>query len=227
MNVVIGSMFRDSAKYLDGYVLQIKALRALLEDRGDTLRWVAVENDSVDDTAKMLDDRTHEFVDAVQVTVHDDCPYFPSVDAPERWRHHAWVQNHVLTEIDDHDDVVLYAESDLVWMAEDLITLLDQVEPNRAMTAGVYHGQQYARWYDSWGATKDGINFSGYEPYHPVWQRDLPIRLDTCASVLACPARLAAKTRFQPEDAFKGWCRDIYAHGGEVWLDPRLAVIHP
>lgn len=225
--VALGSMFRDSTSYLPRYFEQVEALRTMLEDRGDRLRVIAIENDSADETWEMIDRWLFgHFADGVLVKVHDDCPYFPSVDRPERWRHHAWVQNHVLEELDDTDDVLVYVESDLVWTPDDLCALVDKAKDNQAWTAAVFYREYGGHWYDSWGTSVDGANFFGSYPYHPKYTGE-PMQIDTCASVLACPAKLARETRFSPVDAFKGWARDIYAHGGEVWLDPSVAVLHP
>lgn len=227
MNVVLGSMFRDATGYLSTYFEQVEGLRTLLEDRGDRLRVVAVENDSRDDTHEVIDRWLFgHFADGVLIRAHDDCPYHPSVDIPERWRHHAWVANHVLEDLTDEDDVIVYVESDLIWDPVEMLALIDHTKDNKAWTASVFHRQRGARWYDSWGTTLDGEPFHGMGPYHAAWGPET-IRVDTCASVLACPVGLAQVTRFQPEDAFKGWCRDLYAHGTQVWLDTRLAVIHP
>src|SRR5689334_12755871 len=118
-------MFRDSESYLDRYFDQVVGLRRLLEKRGDKLRVVAVENDSTDETWGRLDQWGFaKFCDLTLLKVHDDCPYYPSVDNPLRWRHHAWVANHVLAEVDDHDHIAVYVESDLEWQPEHLFQLI-------------------------------------------------------------------------------------------------------
>jgi hypothetical protein len=227
VNVAICSMFRDSCDYLSRYIRQVQALRERLEHRGDTLRVVAVENDSADDTFLRLDDwGANVYADLTLVGVSDDCPYYPSVDDPVRWRHHAWVANHALAEIDERDDVVLYVESDLKWEADHLLKLIDEVGTLDAVSCPNWAHEPHTRYYDIWGSRRNGVAFTPYPPYHADFDTDL-LEMDSVASVLAVKADIARKTRFQPEDAFVGWCRDIREQGHTVWLDPSVWVVHP
>lgn len=228
MNVVVASMFRDSGAYLDRYWTQLNRLAHALFTRGDRLRWVAIENDSTDETPFMLDEMTHNFVDAVMVRVHDDCPYWPSLDIQQRWQHIAWVCNHALDEVTDGDDALLYVESDLAWGVESMLTLLDDLATYDAVTAPNFHAERGGRYYDVWGSRGlDGTRFSGQAPYHPSLEGGGIVELSSCASVLAVRADIARKTRFAPEDAFVGWCRDIRAQGWRIWMDLDAWVLHP
>lgn len=227
MNVVLGSMFRDAASYLSRYIAQTESLRALLESRGDTLRVVAVENDSTDGTFLMLDNwGANHFADVTLLHVHDDCPYYDSVDYQPRWQHHAWVANHVLAEVDDRDDILAYVESDLLWTSDALLHLIDSAAGLGAVSCPVWYRTPGERYYDTWGSRKDGEKFRPWEPYHVGWTGGV-IEMDSVASVLAVKADIARKTRYQPEDSFVGWCRDIRGQGHQIWLDPSVWVVHP
>lgn len=227
MNVALGSCFRNSVGYLDTYIGQVNRLRKLLEERGDTLRVIAIENDSTDNTFLQLDDwGANIFVDLTLIGAHDDCPYFPSVDLPQRWTHMAWLQNLVLEELDDRDDVFVYVESDLRWLPTEMVRLIDHLQSLDAVSCPNWATQRETRYYDTWGSRKDGLRFEPYEPYHPAWDGEL-MRMDSVASVLALRADIARKTRAKPNTGFVGWCHDITSQGYEIWLDPKLAVIHP
>ena len=227
MNVVVGSMFRDSTGYLETYIAQIHGLRDLLEARGDKLRVVAVENDSQDDTHLRLDDwGGNVFCDLTLIKVHDDCPYYRSIDDPKRWRHLAWVANHVLEDVDDRDDVLLYVESDLGWEPAEMLQLIDHTRLLPAVSCPNYAFEKGGRYYDIWGSRKDGRRFSPHRPYHPDWSEEL-MTMDSVASVLAVRADIARKTRFGDTNCFIGWCEDIRSQGHTIWYDPSLCVIHP
>jgi glycosyltransferase involved in cell wall biosynthesis len=230
MNVAVASMFRDSMPYLARYQEQVEGLRSLLEARGDYLRLIAVENDSRDGTWEDLDLWGHSsFCDLTLIKAHDGCPYYPSIDHQPRWQHIAWVCNHALEQVDDRDDVLLYVESDLVWVPDDLLALIDRLSEVEAVSCPNYHQEPGGRYYDTWGSRKDGVRFISQRPYHQAlvdWAGGL-IEMDSVASVLAVKADIARKTRFSPEDGFVGWCRDIRAQGHQIWLDPTLYVVHP
>lgn len=222
MNIVAASMFRDSTGYIGRYASQIQDLNMALRAHGDTLRVIAVENDSTDDTWARLNHPTVYGTHLVRV--HDDCPYWPSVDDPARWRHIAWVCNHVLERVDDRDDVLVYVESDLIWDSPTILRLIDHLKTVDAVSCPNMRGDVY---YDTWGSRKDGARFTSHTPHHPALVGGELVEMDSVASILAVHADIARKTRFQPKDGFVGWCRDIRSQGFKIWLDPTLKVEHP
>lgn len=223
-------MFRDSTGYFDRYRRQVDAFSHLMEERGDHVRVVAIENDSTDDTWEAINLWGHaSFTYLTLVKAHDDCPYWPSVDHRGRWRHIAWVCNQVLDEVDDRDDVLLYVESDLVWEPATMVTLVDHLANVDAVSCPNFADGPGGRYYDIWGSRRGGQRFAPWPPYHEDlvgWDGGL-MEMDSVASVLAIRADIARKTRFQPEDAFVGWCRDICTQGGRIWMDMTVHVVHP
>lgn len=225
MIVAAGSMWRNMAATAAAQLDRWYNLHRALETRGDSLVCLFVENDSTDDTWHHL----HEFaacghVPTILEQVSDGCPHWPSTDHPDRWRHLAWVANHTLSMLDavPDADVFLYCESDLGWTVEDMVRLIDSVGERRAVAAANMTGD---RWYDSWGTRKDGVFFTGPAPYHPAFTGE-PMVVDSTCGAIALEVDIARRTRFQPEDCYVGWCREI----GEitpVWLDPRIKVQHP
>lgn len=225
MNVAVVSMFRDATAYLDRYFAQVIALRVLLEAQGDRLRVVAVENNSTDDTWDRLSAFTHNELGTL-VEAHDDCPYWPSVDVPDRWRHLAWVQNHTLTELDDGDDIYVYVESDLTWDPTELLALIGRYDETEAWSVPIYSKVRGGRYYDSWGSRMNGTSLAGRAPYHPDWKPE-PMVMDSVAAIIVCSAQVARQCRFSPEDGVLGFCRDLKSLGVTIMLDPALAAVHP
>lgn len=226
MRVAIGSMFRDSGAYVQRTLFeQMHGLGDLLRQRGDEVVFVFVENDSTDDTFYWLNEFGGCGHDrAVLVQRHDDCPYFPSVDRVERWRHLAWVANATLEELDGLDaDRFLYVESDLQWDPHDLLRLIDQAD-GKAMTAqNVMAGGQH---FDTWGTRCNGVRFAPSHPYHPAYTGAM-MQVESSCGATALPAEIARECRFQPEDCYVGLNRQIREKGLELWLDPSIKVIHP
>lgn len=229
MRVLVGSMFRDAESYIGRYRQQVDGLAKLLWDRGDDIRLVLVENDSIDNTPHEI----HEtaacgHINACHITVHDDCPYYPSVNHPHRWRHLAWVANHVLDEVSETDDRVLYVESDLAWDPHDMLRLIDRVDDQRpAWVAPNWHQTIGGNWYDSWGTRGlDGRRWSMHPPHHSDWQPDEPFRVESMCGAIALSGDVARSVRFQPQDCFVGLCRDVRQRGHQVWCDPTCPVVH-
>lgn len=225
MNVVVGSMFRDAVPYLANYYWQCKQLRELLEERGHTVRFVAVENDSQDTTWDSLNRWLHNECGTL-VKAHDDCPYWPSVDHPDRWRHLAWVQNHILAELDDRDRVFAYLESDLKWEPAEIADLICNVRDGEAWSVPIYLRERGGRYYDSWGSRMAGAQLQQHPPYHPAWTPTEPMVMDTVAAVIVVGAQVARQCRFAPEDGALGFCRDLKSLGVTIMLDPNLGAVH-
>lgn len=221
MNLRIGSMWRDSAAYIDTSIAQYEKLVGLFEERGDTARFAFVENDSTDDTL----DRLLAFTPDV-VTVSDNCPYFPSSDFRERWRHLAWVANHTIDQITPDDDVFLYVESDLAWEPEDLVRLVDHLSEVDVCSA--LNLRANGSYYDIWGSKGiDGRRFSFAPPYHPSLDADGLVEVQSMAGCTAMVAEVARLCRFSPDDCYRGWNRAMRLAGFRVWCDPTIRVIHP
>lgn len=229
VKVAIGSMWRDMGPLMRARIDQFYKLGAALKARGDDPVCIFVENDSKDITWSEL----YEFggcghVNSILLRVSDECPYWPSVDHPDRWRHLAWVANHTMDEITDDIDVFLYVESDLMWSTSTMLGLIDQAVTEQAAVLAcnrLANGQ----WYDIWGSRARGLRFGANPPHHPVlegWESGL-VAVDSACGAIAMPGDVARQVRFQPEDCFVGLCRDIRAKGYGLFLDPSLEVIHP
>lgn len=219
MNIAIGSIWRDSMPYMRTALDQMERLARLLEARHDAPVFFWCENASTDTTASSL--AGFEWPHLLRSAV-DDCPYFPSKDLPERWRHLAWVGNHVLEAIPDSADVFLYVESDLEWDPEDMVRLIDATQHDPVVAAANLRPDGFL--YDQWGTRNlSGGCFPVDAP--KMWSE--PFHVSSAAGCTAMRGHIARGTRFQPEDCYVGWCRDIREQGHPILLDPSIQVTHP
>src|SRR5690606_24722144 len=114
-------------------------------------------------------------------------------------------------------------ESDLIWDAETMLALLDHVAHVPAIAPMIMDGPH--SFYDIYAYRKNGVHFTKKPPYCEWLGHDL-MQLDSAGSVLFMRGDLARLVRFTDEEVIVGLCKDIYAHGGSVWLDPDLVVKH-
>lgn len=229
MRVALGSMFRNAAGYVDRYFDQIAALRAALPALSEsvTLRLILAEGDSTDSTyAALLARAMADNVDADIFKREHGGPTFGSVEDAQRWRQISYVMDGVLERIPERTDVFVWVESDLVWDAATLTLLIDHVRQGRDAVAPLSL-MRGGGMYDTWGHRKNGQRFSVSPPYHPEVGTELTT-LDSAGSCIVTRGDIARQTRCLPvEDGIVGWCTDIRAKGYTLWLDPRVAVVHP
>lgn len=215
-------MWRDSAGYVDDALHRFRQLADLLNIRGDRVEFVFAENSSKDHTADRLRlfGRTHR---SHIIQRADNCPYWPSIDTPERWRHLAWVQNGVLENIGADADVFLYVESDLTWNPTDLVVLIDHT--TEWPVAAAMNMRRDGRYYDIHGTRRNGQRFTADHPYHQDFN-GAPLTVDSVGGALAMRAAIARNTRI-PETGYVGWCHTIGELGYPIMLCPDVKVIHP
>lgn len=227
MGVIVSSIFRDAAEYVDRYVDQVAALRELL---GVPVRLVVAEGDSTDDTyTQLVVGFQKAEIPAVVLRVDHHGPKFGSYDVAQRWRQIAQVCNAVMdrvrVEIED-DDLFCYVESDLVWAPDTIAALFDGLEVAPAIAPMSFHGPTGMFW-DTWGHIGlDGKRFSNYPPYHPSVNGQR-VQIQSAGSCFVMRGRLAKQVRFSPEDCIRGVGRTIREAGGSLWLDPSVKVIQP
>jgi len=223
MNVTIISAFRNSVSYLERYFEQMDDLQASLMRRGDALQLTLGYGDSTDGTgAALFDECSHRFC-AHLLDVSHGGPLFGSIENAQRFKQLAFIGNRLLDNVPAEADVVGIVESDLLWRAETLLSLIDHLAHVPAVAPMVMDGPE--SFYDVFAFRKNGVRFRKQPPFHPWLGSDL-VQLDSAGSVLLMRAELARKARFNDEEVIVGLCKDIYAHGGAVWLDPMRAVQH-
>lgn len=235
MNVVIASIFRDSASYLDRYVAQVTGLRDALAGRGDALRAVWGEGDSIDRTAVHLAEKARKRAltfDLLDVS-HGGAK-FGSVNVEQRWRQISYCCNLVLHAIPDSADVVVYVESDLIWSPDTIISLIDRLtgsQMDAIAPMSMAYGETPTRFYDVWGFRSGGVCFQPYAPFHDALQQRTPgmlVKLDSAGSCIVMTGAVARSARFSPpEEGIVGFGHDLNAKGFLLWLDPDQTVWHP
>jgi len=234
VNVVIASIFRDSASYLSSYVSQVAGLRDLLAQRGDRLTAVWGEGDSIDRTAvKLAEAARKASIDCALIDVAHGGAKFGSVDVEQRWRQISYCCNTVLDQIPTDADVVMYVESDLVWNAAQLLDLIDDVSQfgmDAIAPMSMALGETPLRFYDTWGHRSGGVAFQPYAPFHEglALNPHIALPLDSAGSCIVMRGEVARSARFDPpEMGIVGFGHDLNAKGYTMVLDPSTSVWHP
>lgn len=222
VTVAVGSLFRNSARTLDYF----RALwRHQLGEGADfRLKFSFVEGDSTDDTWPRL--RSWAAEDP-RVTL-SKLDVEPVLDFEDRIRKWACLGNAVIDQIADSDwDWFLWCESDLC-LPPDLVTLL--LASGKDVVAPAIHLGGF--FYDTWGFRgRDGQRYRNVAPLHPGHVPFGLAPMDSVGSVvLFRRAILEAGVRFRglhENGLLVGACQDARSLGFEVWMDSRVAVVHP
>lgn len=234
MNVTLCSAFRNASGYIGRYFHQVSDLENSLFLRGDRLSAIWCEGDSTDDTWRILNNFC-EGAGNITDSLYASCLFqhahggadFGSIVNAERFANLADVWNAIWQRIPDNADAVLFVESDLVWEPETMLALLDDLAHVPAVAPMVMHGGfKPNAYYDSWGYRKDGERFKRYPPYFDGWPVTELAPIDSAGSCIAMRGDLARQLTWPAEDVCVGVCRQIYEHGGSVWLDPTQEILH-
>ena len=236
MRVAIGSAFRNSAGFhCNRYFQQVNELREQLRDRGDTLRVIAVEGDSVDDTRFELMRWAEYLTLSVNiVTRNHGKRVFGSTEEPERMAALSYVGNGILESVYETDDVLVYVESDLKWRPEPIIRLIDRLGTSTecgddvrridVIAPLIFAGEAF---YDIWAFRKNGHRFGPFKPYHGELDATRPTPVDSAGSCLVMRGEVARKCRIIDNEALVGFCRDVWNKGFTVFADARERIQHP
>lgn len=226
MKIVLGSAFRNSAgRQIDNYLVQANALRNVLAARGDSLFVVAAEGDSTDRTRAELD-RLLTVIPGVRVDCSHGGPVFGSTEDPARFRALAGVGNAILSNVPADADVLVYVESDLLWRAEEILSLITALSPEIHVIAPMIWAG--AAFYDVFAFRgMDGERFSPFSPYHSSLGEGDFHEISSAGSCLVMWADVARACRVPPEDGLVGFCRDARSRGFRIWLDRAGNVRHP
>jgi len=238
MRIALGSIFRNSTGSLERYFRQVEALAVQLRSRGDTLRLILAEGDSIDGTY----DELHYHLDSREgaINMHDSKliqvnhggPVFGSVNDEQRWRNISKVCNDLLDLVTPQDDILIYVESDLIWQPVSMTALIDLAELSRFdVVVPMCLAEGTDRFYDIWGHRRRGLGFRPEPPYHPdleLHRGYTALGMDSAGSCLVMKGHVALNTRFDPpEHGIVGWCEDIRRKGYSIWLQPAVKVEHP
>jgi hypothetical protein len=242
MNITLCSSFRTSYDYLRRYYQQALALRDRLQARGDALRFVWGEGDSVDGTLTLLRIMAGELGNVRIVDCTHGGPAFGSVVNAARFKQLAYVAKRIWAAIPADTDVMVWVESDLVWDAATMVSLIDHctpypgssIEPYPAISPMVF--LQRAGWrkdsfYDTFAAVGlDGQHFDHHAPYHASYDPSRPFQVRSMGSCMAMRGEIARRITFDDNTIFPDICRQItFGGSGDaqgVYIDPGLSVYH-
>lgn len=228
LRVAIGSAFRNSAarNQLTRYFRQVDALRTALQSRDSVLRLIAVEGDSIDNTRQQLM-RMAEYANLpIELHIREHgCREWGSTEEPERLEKLSYVANGIFEGVYEHDDVLIYVESDLIWHPEVFLRLIDQLKPGVDVIAPMtFAGEAF---YDIWGFRKNGVRFGPFEPFHKEINLQELNQVDSVGSCLVMRAEVARRCRATHNMALVGFCQDVWDKGFTVNADPRERIYHP
>jgi GT2 family glycosyltransferase len=226
MNVVVGSLFRNSSgAHIRRYMNQVQALMLTFDG---TVRVLAVEGDSTDDTQQHLRDQAElRGIHLELVVCNHGGPVYGSTEATERMAALSKVGNCLLDHVRPDDDVLVYVESDLVWQAETVVKLIEQVMAERP--ADIIAPMVFAdtAFYDIWAFRKNGKRFGPFFPYHDDAPRNGLVEMDSVGSCLVMPGSVARRIRMRNGGALVDLCADARAKGYKIAANLDMKVYHP
>ena len=219
-HVTIVAPMRDALPGLFGFMARFEALA----HPSAALRLIVVEGDSTDGTAAAVKEWADKEKRLSVVMCNLGAPKYGSVIDPNRFRVLATVFNAGLDAVDlAWSDYVLVLPCDVHYEPD----LLDRLMAhNLDIVAPFFWGPGGAWFYDTWGFSRDGAQFSNF-PRTALPNYEGPILMDTIGGVTLIRADvLRAGVRYSMQDVDRGLCRDARAHGFTVWADPTTHVRH-
>lgn len=241
--VCIGSAFRNSSGVqIRRYFSQVEALRAALGAGGIDLFLGLVEGDSRDSTRRDLEHAMGPYRGSLLDRSHGG-PVYGSTEQPERFRALQGVGNGILESCPGDVDALVYVESDLLWDAATIVSLLERLDKGRVDCVAplIMAGNHF---YDVFAFRGlDGGRFAPFKPYHreageagAVEDDSAPagvklpggiLEVSSAGSCLVMRAEMAWTCRVPPEDGLVGFCRDARSQGYRIWADFDRIVRHP
>lgn len=228
MNIIIGSAFRNSTRYLMRYLNQVVGL-AHHAGPSHSIRVIAVEGDSQDGTHQAL--AMNSAIRSVKLEVvkcEHGLPWFGSTEETSRMVALSKVGNAIFEAVRPDDDVLVYVESDLIWDAHTIGSLIDfamrQEGGFDVFAPLVFAGPHF---YDIWGfRAVNGDRFSPFPPYY-IGLDGVPCEIGSAGSCLVMRGEVARKCRIRNDYCLVGWCEDARANGYRIAVHPGFKVNHP
>lgn len=230
VNIAIGSAFRNCGPNAMRYMERVRALQDWIEDEG-TVRVIAVEGDSVDNTRQALSVAAeYHNIPLDLVTCNHGGPMFGSTEAPERMVALSKVGNAIFDAVQPTDDLLFYVESDLIWEPEVADDLL-RFAYGQAMNYDVFAPLVMAgrAFYDIWGFRwLNGERWSPFvldaDPVKSAARKDDVLEVSSVGSCLAMRGEVARNVRIRNEYCLVGWCEDARAQGYRIGVHCGLRV---
>jgi hypothetical protein len=230
MKIVVVSAFRNMSGRINRYFRQVHALAEHVGPE-HPIRVVAVEGDSFDETELELAHMAELWEIPCDIRKHEHGKtVFGSTEQPERLAALSGVLLEGMTGVTKDDDVVLYVESDLVWLPHDVGSCLDIAYEQRGdfdiVAPMVWAGEAF---YDIWGFRgMDRQRFGPFEPYHKELSRSGLTEVSSVGSCLAMRAEVALKVRPKSnKNALVGWCEEARKKKFRIAVAVDFGVNHP
>jgi len=228
LNVAIGSAFRNATHHLSRYFHQVKALQSIYP----SLRIIAVEGDSTDNTREALSASARSFDIPIDVITHNHgLPVFRSNEDPVRINALSGVCNAILDGVNEWDDIMVYVESDLEWDATTMDKLIHSMLDSdyHIVSPMVFAGDLF---YDIWGFRKCGVRFTSGPPYHHLLNGERLNSIDSAGSCLVMGSSIVYSDdgKLVPRTitgALVEWCEHARAMGYKLAVDTSLSIHHP
>jgi hypothetical protein len=225
MNIAVGSAFRNCAGNVSRYMRQVQALQDHAGIKHH-VRVIAVEGDSVDKTEMTLYAQADAYNIDLTLIRHDHGKRkFGSTEDEDRIVALSGVGNAIFDGVRETDDALVYVESDLLWNAHTIGSLLDMALRQDSdvdvfaprITAG-------STFYDIWGFRHlDGRRFS---PFEDLKEPSL-IEVGSVGSCLVMRGEVARRVRIRNNYCLVGWCEEARRLGYRIGVDTRFEVRHP
>jgi hypothetical protein len=213
----------------------MRDFQRLLSGQGDSLSLILGHGDSSDNTAAAIFDECANCFDAHIVDVSHGGSEFGSIVHPVRFRQLAFVANKLWSYLPKDADYVGIVESDLVWSAETLQSLLNGIKATHSRFSVSQVQSIYAPlildfegyFYDVWAFRKDGVQFDQIPPFAVLDNGVRYHEVDSVGSCFFLDAGLAYQLTWPPEDVVVGFCRKARELGARIFVDTELQVRHP
>jgi len=226
VNIAIGSAFRNASHFVHRYIAQVRRLQ---EHAGPdhTVRIIAAEGDSVDDTRLAL---MRAATDAGLGIEFVECSHgkrwFGSTEEVERLETLSKVGNAIFNGVRETDDVLLYVECDLLWDPHTVGSLIDMAfrrdEGFDVFAPMVMAGEHF---YDIWAFRMRGERFGPFAPFARL-NAGLT-EVDSVGSCLTMRGSVARECRIENDYCLVGWCEGARQRGYRIAVHPGFKVHHP
>lgn len=226
MKLAVLSFFRNSER--NGQAARfLKQLGALADVWPSRVRFIGVHGDCIDRTQEVLETARYECgVYTELVEYNHGGPQYGSIESEARFAALSRICNAGLSAINQHDELVWYVESDLLWTPQTVMSLADHVLTGKSKMVAplVFAGETF---YDIWGFRKDGERFGPFPPYHRGLSMEGLTEVDSVGSAFVIDASVAMKARCRRGGALVDFCEDVRVKGAKIHVDASQQVVHP
>ena len=244
------SLCRDSSSYIKSSLSQFENMEKTLLDRGIGCIYAFFENDSRDETPKLLQDWLRNRIGFV-ISERIGAPKWGSVASLERVRYQARYRNIVLDCLNNYYNFnyLLVADSDVIWEPSLISGMIDRLDANEDWGMVSPNTTQNVRdfiedtdrpsYFDSWSlvdlAGQQAMTFAANPFLLPddrkAWDNCEPVACNSAfGSIAMVKEEVLTDVYWSVIDGVEHWefCRAIRDNGYLVIADPTLhaEVIH-